>query len=484
MVGLSQRLSIGRVLDAAGELGRSAAAGFGPEGRPVGLFRKSVDVGVVGLYQSGKTTFLTSLIAHLTHHDPEAFPIGRGVDIAPPRALPTDPGFESFNAEANRARLSKDGRWPEKTAAITQHRAELDLSGSISRSVRLSLLDCPGERMADLPMAGKDFGEWSDWTLAQLRAGTLASHCAGFLQAADAQEGDADAYVRTYREALAKLALSYTPMVSPSYFMLDEQGGEIAPSERTVEALVHQRHAGLDAERQFAPMSVEHRASMPELAARFAAHYDDYQRIAVAPLARWLRRCQHLVVLVDLSMVLSGGLGMLRAHRALIDQLLEAADPGFGDLGEFTRRVTSLVGRPLPGVRKITFVATKSDKFHPEDRVRLDGLLRQMVRESVRRNASRAKHLDIEYLICAAVRSTRATTDGRLMATLPGRDTPSVFSVSRVPEEWPRDGWGEYRFTSVEPRIPENEMYAPPHIGMHLVARSVLGLGTDGGGGG
>src|SRR5690554_7876476 len=35
-------------------------------------------VGVVGLYRSGKTVFLTSLINHLQNHNPHHFRLGRG----------------------------------------------------------------------------------------------------------------------------------------------------------------------------------------------------------------------------------------------------------------------------------------------------------------------------------------------------------------------------------------------------------------------
>lgn len=442
------------------------------------FLRSTRRVGVVGLFQSGKTTFLTSLVAHLRSHDPAHLHLGPDVDVYPPAELPPDEGFEAFAFEAHRARLAREHRWPEKTAAVAQYKGDLTMRvRGGERRTRLSLLDCPGERLGDLPMAGRTFGAWSDWMLEQLRSPDNRAHAEEFLRLTDAGEGDAETLTAAYRRTLARLALAYTPIVSPSCFVLDEGGHEIPPEGRTVEWISTHRFVGLNEGRQFAPMSADHRARRPELERVFGERYDAYRARAVTPLARWLKRCHHLVVLVDVTMILSGGLGMLRAHSALIDQILAYTDPGFGTVGEWARRATAALGVPLAGVRRVTFVAAKADKVHPDDRVRLDGLLRQLVRPSVRRHEARAEHLDIEYLICSAIKSTGATRDGRLVGALPGAgEGESSFSVSRVPEAWPAEDWPAYRFTGVDPKFPTNELYPPPHSGMHLAARSILGL--------
>ncbi|MEZ6317645.1 MAG: YcjX family protein [Phycisphaerales bacterium] len=440
------------------------------------FIRSTRRVGVVGLFQSGKTTFLTSLIAHLRSHDPAHLHLGTGVDVYPPVELAAEEGFEAFAFEAHRARLAREHRWPEKTAAVAQYRADLTVKvGASERRTRLSLLDCPGERLADLPMAGRSFGEWSEWMLEQLRSPQNRGHAAEFLALVETHEADAEALLAAYRRTLARLALAYTPIVSPSFFVLDEGGEEIPAAGRSVEWIAANRAVGLDKDNQFAPMNAEHRARRPELERVFGGRFDAYRAHAVTPLAKWLKRSHHLVVLVDVSMILAGGLGMLRSHAALIDQILAYTDPGFGSVGEWARRATAAFGVPLAGVRKITFVAAKADKVHPDDRVRLDGLLRQLVRPSVRRHEAKAEHLDIEYLICSAIKSTGATKDGRLVGGLPGAGESS-FSVSRVPEAWPAEDWPAYRFTGVDPKFPSNELYPPPHSGMHLAAKSILGL--------
>lgn len=435
------------------------------------------NVGVVGLYQSGKTTLLTSLVSHLQHHDARAFPIASGVQLAPPDVLPADDDVEAFAYEAHRARLSREQRWPEKTAQISQYRAQLRTDGAQRRRMRVTITDCPGERLADIPMVGRDYAAWSDWMLDLFRQGGNAPHAAAFLSAVDGGAGDADLYIRTYREAMARLALDFTPIVSPSLFVLSEAGEEVPVHGRTVEWLREHRRVGLGDGQEFTPLDAAGRSANPRLAALFAERFEVYREQIIRPLAVWLRRCSHLVVLVDVPMILAAGPGMLRAHTRLIDQILASVNPGFSKPGEVLRRVVGAVGLTMPGVRKLTFVATKADQVHPDDHPRLDSLLRQLVRHSVRRHEAQAAHLDVEYFVVSAVRSADATSEGRLVAKLEIDDEgDSDFAVSRVPDKWPADGWGEYRFARVRPRVPENEMYPPAHAGLHLVARSMLGF--------
>ena len=43
------------------------------------LFQFNKRIGIVGLYRSGKTVFMTSLINHLSRHDPLRFPWERAM---------------------------------------------------------------------------------------------------------------------------------------------------------------------------------------------------------------------------------------------------------------------------------------------------------------------------------------------------------------------------------------------------------------------
>jgi hypothetical protein len=49
---------------------------------------------------------------------------------------------------------------------------------------------------------------------------------------------------------------------------------------------------------------------MPEVALRFATHYETYKLQIVMPIIKALKSCHGLVVLVDVLMILAGGVGM------------------------------------------------------------------------------------------------------------------------------------------------------------------------------
>ena len=105
-------------------------------------------VGVVGLYNAGKTVLLTSLINHLQDHDPDRFPLGEPGHVRPQvrPSLPPDPGWAAFNYAGFRDALVHDGRWPEKTRDRSQFACQFERSDWTFSDCLLKLYDLPGER--------------------------------------------------------------------------------------------------------------------------------------------------------------------------------------------------------------------------------------------------------------------------------------------------------------------------------------------------
>lgn len=452
------------------------------------LFEFNKRIGVVGMYRSGKTVFMTSLINHLWRHDPVRFPLGRGdVSLGNFKRLPAEAGWPEFDYEAYRSALQTNQRWPEKSLVGRQFRCSLTRSDWPYTRLGLNLLDLAGERLADMPMAHYGFAEWSDRITGLMATGTEYQGLAGeYLNLFEARTGSGpaeDEILTGYRRTLARCCLAYLPVITPSSLLLGAGGDYVRA--RDVEGIVARRVVGLDRDRQFAPLPGGFRRKNPSLAAAFEARYKEYRKEVVLGLANWLAEAHQLVVLIDLTSLLAGGLGAYHGALNLVEELLAWVDPGRSLPGRFF----SLLVKPLsggrlalPGITRIAFVAAKADKVHSADRQRLMILLKDMVAAKMAGLQEDLK-LRVEYFVCSSVKSTASLADGSLegqplyLAEGAG-DRPSglsKFRPSSLPDHWPAD-WppGEYNFPDVLPQMPARRDLAPAHIGLNQVAEFLL----------
>jgi predicted YcjX-like family ATPase len=438
-------------------------------------------VGVVGLYHAGKTVFLTSLINHLQDHDPRLCPIDGGdVRLEAFREAPAGEQFEPFAYRHYRQFLVEKHAWPQKTRAVAEYACEFKkLRGRGREDVRLRFLDIPGERLADMFMAERDYGQWSDQVLRFLEVRPeYRRHAADYIAALGADKADAQKLLYSYRLLLASLIFDYKPIVTPSTFIVDVNGGYPDRESRTVKKLAAARHCGIGAGGQFAPLSADARGRWPKLAAQFARHYEAYREKVYQPIAGWLRKCDLLLVLIDVTTILASGLGMYEGNRELLEHLFRAAEPGKSSLARLMDWVSGGLWRnALRAVERVAFIASKADKVLPEDRQRMQGLLENMTRKLV----SGIEGLRVRWQVCAGVDSTEDCGNGKLEGVLLrakrlwGKPAPEAFSPSRVPDYWP-ENWraGEYAFPDVRPQIPARRDAVPKHIALHHVVSFIL----------
>ena len=443
-------------------------------------------VGVLGLYNAGKTVFLTSLLNHLENHDADRFRLGKpGTRLRKFRAHAPDAGWAAFNYAGFRDALVHGGRWPEKTRDRSMFACQFERSDWAFSDVLLKLYDLPGERLADAAMHGKSFAEWSDHILGLIRTDTpYRTACERFLGAAEAADATEDSLIAGYKLALAKLILSFKPMISPSTFLLDKTGSAAKPL--TPEELATTRHSGLDAGSEFCPLTVELRAMNPILTALFVARFERYKAELVEPFLLALKSCHSLVVIVDVMMLLAGGVGMYDDNRQILRDLFAVLDPG--------ETAVQTVGRHLakaflphglrPGwINRVAFVAPKLDLVHPTDRDRMTRLLRRMVGNL----ADNRDGLKAEYFNAAAVVSTKllpGESGERLLVGVPyrgadGRKIPpgpeQRFRVSELPDDWPAS-WstGQFQYPEVYPTIPMRKDCPPDQLNVDKVLEFVL----------
>ena len=162
---------IGTVADSVGRGIESAAQGVSAL-----FFEPVIRLGVTGLARSGKTVFITSLVANLLERGrmPGLAAAGSGrIEAAYLQPQPDDT-VPRFDFETHLAALTgPDPHWPESTRAVSELRLSLrvrpkgllaGLSGP--RTVHLDIVDYPGEWLLDLALLDQSFATWSDAALA------------------------------------------------------------------------------------------------------------------------------------------------------------------------------------------------------------------------------------------------------------------------------------------------------------------------------
>jgi predicted YcjX-like family ATPase len=443
-------------------------------------------IAVVGLLASGKTVFLTSLINHLKDHDPARFSLANGKGtptIRRFREIESDPGWDRFPYQRCRDAIIS-GLWPAKTKDRFQFACAFERTDWRVSKIKLKLYDLPGERIADAIIAVKDYGGWSDHVIGLLNDDRHYRDCSEeFLTLLQKDNASEQELLTAYKQALGRLIRAFKPNVSPSTFLLDLQGQR--NNAATIEKMAETFFAGLNETSQFAPLSKNLRTGQPDLANRFARHYEAYKREVVIPVITALTSCHSLIVLVDVLMLLAGGVGMYDDNRQVIVDLLRVLKPGGAFHDQLIRALTAVLPhqwRP-GGISRIAFVAPKMDQVWPADRDHMISLLKHMV-DRTARDFHNVVH---ECFNCSAVKSTEVlpTDDGdRWLQGVPLWDASAKklphgpvqkFRVHALPSDWPR-AWkpGEYSFPDVYPLIPERRDYPPDHVRLDEILRFVM----------
>ncbi|MEM0965079.1 MAG: YcjX family protein [Verrucomicrobiota bacterium] len=419
--------------------------------KKVSRYRRIV---AVGPRHSGKSVLLASLLDHL-RKDPARF-LRTTDEWIRHQVVPYPGDFPALPLDRILKEASEAALWPEVTVKPAALRFSAQNRKAWKRDLVLDFIDFPGENLADFLGQG-DFQAWSDRVTDLFPDPLDPPSVEGMAQLRKAESENASP--ESLAEIYAKVVVEAT------------RRGRYLTTPASLCSRVFETSSTSENE-DFAPLKNGNRNR------NFLSKFNAYQECYVRPLEKLIANADALIIPIDVGWILSGGPSVLRDQHALLSslgELLARLDSIWARLASFLgRSFTPVDDSKFPGrLSSIVLVATKIDLFRPEDRSRLEDLVRALG-EPVIRGAG-FHGIQVLYTACSAVRSTTdsPSADGSLNGFREGK--PVSVTPPKIPERWP-DQWDpkDFRFPRLDPRIARNGLYPPAHIHLDRVVRSII----------
>ena len=442
------------------------------------LFEPTLRLGVTGLSRSGKTVFITGLVANLLNRGrmPQltAAPRIEAVHLQPQ----PDITLPRFDYEGHLAAMTGDDpRWPASTRAISELRLSFRLapSGLFSalsgpRTLHLDIVDYPGEWLLDLALIGKSYAEWSEATLDRL---AKRPEAAAFMAHARAEDGSlrldepkAQSLAAAFTDYLQKARAAGWSDCTPGRFLLP---GDLAGSPVLT----------------FAPLPKPAETPRNSLWREMERRFDAYKSRVVTPFFRsHFARIDRQIVLADVLGALHQGPQAVEDLRRTLAEVLMAFRPGANSW------LASLLGTRR--VEKILFAATKADHLHHLQHPALTAITQAMLAEAKARAdfaGAETAALSLASLRCTV--EEMLDHNGTQLPAVRGRLLSTGKQALMYPGELPsdparilapaRDGaarWldADYALMAFGPaRSDQTPGMGPPHIRLDRAAEFLIG---------
>jgi predicted YcjX-like family ATPase len=442
-------------------------------------------LGITGLSQSGKSTFITSLINQLLHHDTASLPgfspvlserlIGVKVHPLEDKTLAPFPYEEAYKRIT-----SAEPQWPQSTVNTSGCLLELKLKKPSSKinplsresySLYLEIRDYPGEWLLDLPLRDMSYSRWCSQCSAQYTQSPRKELLGGLLD----QLQQLDPLAEADHEILKQLHTSYLAflkeckygdkslsLIQPGRFLIP---GDI-PDPELLEFIPLLKVASYT-EGQL------HNAAENSYFKQCEKRYQRYIKELIDPFYKqFFHRIDRQLVIVDVVNALNAGPAYLDDMRQALSNITDSFAYGKQN------RVFQLFN---PKIDKVVFVASKIDQVLSEDHEAVRQLLGQLIREAYKN----AQHEGVfpECEAAAAVRSSREVKhEGeRGISGLDNTGKPIGYMhptiAPRIPEgdEW--QAFVDWKIPTLNPPLglSSNNNDAIPHIRMDTVLNSLLG---------
>lgn len=444
------------------------------------LFEPVIRLGVTGLARSGKTVFITSLVASLLDRGrmPQIGAVADGRVVAAflqPQPDVTVPRFDFENHYA--ALTNPKPHWPESTRAVSELRLSLKVQpkGLLSgiqgpRTVHVDIVDYPGEWLLDLALLEKSYADWSAETLGRIAERKEANT---FLEEANTADGAAPLDERVAQSLAAKFTTYLNEARDAGYYDCTP-GRFLLPGDLAGSPVL-----------TFAPLPLIERPTRRALWREMERRFEAYKDKVIKPFFRdHFARIDRQVVLVDALGAIHRGPKAVEELRGAMADILTSFRPG---QNAFLSRL--LMGKR---VERILFAATKADHLHHRQHSRLTGIMGALTRDA--QDRARFAGAKVDAMSIAALRATVEETlrhEGReldcVRGTLLDSGKQAAFYPGELPEDAARllsearsgeESWldGDYEIMNFAPAaLKLKPGYGPPHIRLDQAAQFLLG---------
>lgn len=444
------------------------------------FFDDVIRLGVTGLSRSGKTVFITGLVANLLERGrmPQLAAQAQGRIEAVHLQPQPDDTLPRFDYETHLAAMTGDDpRWPQSTRQVSELRLSFRVrpAGFLSalsgpRTVHLDIVDYPGEWLLDLALLDQTYAGWAEATLDRIARRPQA---ADFMALARAEDGA----LRLDEPRAQSLAAAFSGYLhaaraagwsdyTPGRFLLP---GDLAGSPVLTFAPLPR------------PASTPRNSLWREMERRFEA----YKAKVVQPFFRdHFARIDRQVVLADVLGAIHQGPQAVEDLRRVMAEVLSAFRPGRNGW------LSALLGGRR--VERILFAATKADHLHHEQHGRLAAITEALLAEAKRR--AEFAGAEVSALSLAGLRATveeEVQRDGAVLACVRGRLLSSGKTAAMYPGDLPadparilapaRDGaeaWldADFGLMAFAPsRMAMKPGEGPPHIRLDRAAEFLIG---------
>ena len=442
------------------------------------FFEPTLRLGVTGLSRSGKTVFITGLVANLLNRGrmPQLRAAARieAVHLQPQ----PDVTLPRFDYESHLAAMTGDDpRWPQSTRAVSELRLSFRLAPygllaglSGPSTLHLDIVDYPGEWLLDLALIGKSYTDWSEATLDRL---AKRPEAAAFMAQARAEDGGlrleepkAQSLAAAFTDYLHKARAAGWSDCTPGRFLLP---GDLAGSPVLT----------------FAPLPKPAQTPRTSLWREMERRFDAYKSRVVQPFFRaHFAKLDRQVVLADVLGAIHQGPQAVEDLRRTMAEVLAAFRPGTNGW------LTSILGGRR--VEKILFAATKADHLHHLQHPALTAITEALLRDAKARAdfaGAETAALSLASLRCTV--EEMLDQNGTQLPAVRGRLLSNGKQALMYPGELPtdparilapaRDGaarWldADYALMAFAPaRSHQAPGMGPPHIRLDRAAEFLIG---------